>query len=370
MKRKRAVPLLVSLSVLLFLAACTGKAETSFQNLKPDMDNERQQGLIQGEEVMPARQEAHIQAQGQEHERTQVHTQVHTQEHAQVQMYNNEDEMREETGETVAVHGTDEEGALSEDENAAGSDTGSRHGGSDPPGTELTAPRLIAHAGGDIHGIRMTNSRQALDRSYDEGFRFIEVDICLTSDGVPVLLHDWGNANWFAGIKYSTEQPGYEDFKKRTGILGLEFMDLDMLARWLASHDDAYIITDIKQDNIEILGHIRENYPEASKRIIPQIYSPDEYEPVRELGYENIILTLYRMETVGDDVFEFCSENPLFGLTMAKSRAETGLLEKYSELGIPVYVHTINDYNEYIKLRDSGAYGVYTDFFEPSNWVE
>ena len=79
--------------------------------------------------------------------------------------------------------------------------------GGNSPDIPLTAPRLIAHAGGDIYGIRMTNSLQALDRSYEEGFRFIEVDICLTSDGVPVLLHDWGNANWFAGIGYSTEQP-------------------------------------------------------------------------------------------------------------------------------------------------------------------
>jgi glycerophosphoryl diester phosphodiesterase len=235
---------------------------------------------------------------------------------------------------------------------------------------QKTAPRLIAHAGGDIHGVRMTNSLQALDSSYDEGFCFIEVDICLTSDGVPVLAHDWGNANWFAGIKYSTEQPGYEEFIKRTGIMGIEFMDLNKLALWLSEHDGAYIVTDIKQDNIEVLRHIKESYPEASKRIIPQIYSIDEYEPVRDLGYDQVILTLYKIKIIGDEIFEFCSRKPLFGLTMSQSRADSELLEKFSALGIPIYVHTINDYNEYIKLRDKGVYGVYTDFFQPSDWVE
>jgi len=39
-------------------------------------------------------------------------------------------------------------------------------------------------------------------------------------------------------------------------------------------------------------------------------------------------------------------------------------------LGIPVFVHTVNDYNEYVKVRDNGAYGVYTDYFEPLHWVE
>jgi lipoteichoic acid synthase len=232
-----------------------------------------------------------------------------------------------------------------------------------------TPPRLIAHAGGDIHGIRMTNSLRALDSSYNEGFRYIEVDIHLTSDGVPVLLHDWGNANWFAGINYSTEQPTHEDFKKRTGILGLEFLDLDELMQWLLKHEDAYIVTDIKQENVRILGDIRENYPEAGKRVIPQIYYLDEYEPVRNLGYEHIILTLYKIEDIGDEVFEFCSRNPLFGLTISQGRADP-VLERFSPLGIPIYVHTINDYNVYIKLRDKGAHGVYTDFFQPSFWVE
>ena len=58
----------------------------------------------------------------------------------------------------------------------------------------------------DLEPLKDLEQLESLDRSYEEGFRFIEVDICLTSDGVPVLLHDWGNANWFAGIGYSTEQ--------------------------------------------------------------------------------------------------------------------------------------------------------------------
>ena len=46
------------------------------------------------------------------------------------------------------------------------------------------------------------------------------------------------------------------------------------------------------------------------------------------------------------------------------------MLTKCSSLSVPVYVHTINDYYIYIKLRDNGAYGVYTDYFQPSEWVE
>lgn len=232
------------------------------------------------------------------------------------------------------------------------------------------APRLIAHAGGDIYGIRMTNSQQALEKSYEEGFRFIEVDICTTSDNIPVLAHDWGNANWFSGVKYSTEVPAFSEFMARQAILGLDMLDLASLAEWLAEHEDAYIITDIKQGNVKILELIAKKYSSVCKRFIPQVYTFSEYDEVKALGFSNIILTEYRLKAEDQEILEFCGKHPLFALTLSQDRATPEMLEKCRALGIPVYVHTINDYNVYIKLRDNGAYGVYTDFFQPSDWVE
>jgi glycerophosphoryl diester phosphodiesterase len=232
------------------------------------------------------------------------------------------------------------------------------------------APRLIAHAGGDIYGIRMTNSHQALDKSYEEGFRFIELDIRMTSDNIPVIAHDWGNANWFSGVKYSTDRPTYSEFKKRQPILDLDLLDLESLSQWLSKHEDAYIVTDIKEGNIEILKLIAEKYPEAAKRIIPQIYFFSEYDTVKALGFDNIILTEYRLDVEDHELLQFCQDHSLFALTLSQERALPEILVKCSDLGIPVYVHTINDYNIYMKLRDNGAYGVYTDYFQPSDWVE
>ncbi|MGI6668279.1 MAG: glycerophosphodiester phosphodiesterase family protein [Acetivibrionales bacterium] len=234
----------------------------------------------------------------------------------------------------------------------------------------IEAPRLIAHAGGEIYGLRLTHSLEALDNSYSKGFRFIEADISRTSDGVPVLVHDWGNANWLMDVRYSDKAPSYKEFKARKAILGLHLMDLDMLAEWVANHDDAYIVTDVKDDNQDILRLIKERYPEVYGRFIPQIYSFDEYKPVRGLGYEFIILTLYRIEASDDEIVDFCKSHSLFALTMPYEKASPDTLDRFSKLSIPVYVHTVNDYNAYIKLRDNGAYGIYTDYFHPSKWIE
>jgi glycerophosphoryl diester phosphodiesterase len=232
------------------------------------------------------------------------------------------------------------------------------------------APRLIAHAGGEIYGIRLTNSLEALENSYNKGFRFMEVDISPTSDGIPVLVHDWGNANWLMNVKYSTMAPAYEEFKSRETILGLSLMDINMLAEWLVEHDDAYIVTDVKYDNLDFLGLFKERYPGVYNRIIPQIYFFDEYEPVKELGFKHIILTLYRSKATDGEIIDFCKSHSLFALTMSSGKASPDRLEKFMEAGTPIYVHTVNDYNAYVKLRDIGVHGIYTDYFQPSAWIE
>ena len=236
MRQRKALMVLLFTSVFLLLAACMSKASYTFQNQNLDNYQHRQQDPAQDQnsdnEQEQTRPLVSADAQVQMQEREQEQERDHNPE----QLHRIADNVLPSIGNIIAVSHTRNAESTRKDENISRPDasgyqhvgSNDRNGGSDhlhsgiddrsdssndeysggnSPDIPLTAPRLIAHAGGDIYGIRMTNSLQALDRSYEEGFRFIEVDICLTSDGVPVLLHDWGNANWFAGIGYSTEQP-------------------------------------------------------------------------------------------------------------------------------------------------------------------
>ncbi len=51
--------------------------------------------------------------------------------------------------------------------------------------------RYLAHAGGEINGQRYTNSLEALNLNYSNGFRIFEIDIITTTDGHLVCAHDW-----------------------------------------------------------------------------------------------------------------------------------------------------------------------------------
>lgn len=47
------------------------------------------------------------------------------------------------------------------------------------------------HALGSIDGIPNTNSREALENSYQQGNRLLECDMIMTSDRELVACHDW-----------------------------------------------------------------------------------------------------------------------------------------------------------------------------------
>ena len=70
---------------------------------------------------------------------------------------------------------------------------------------------------------------------------------------------------------------------------------MEKLAEILQQHPQVHIITDTKESNVEILTFIQKKYPQVVKQIIPQIYQYDEWEAVNKLGYQQIILTLYKM---------------------------------------------------------------------------
>ncbi len=227
---------------------------------------------------------------------------------------------------------------------------------------------LVAHGGGAIYGYRYTNSLEALNSSYDNGFRLIELDFSWTKDERPVLIHDWDKMSrrLFMDMGGSLT---LEEFKSRPTFQDLTLMDLYDLSQWLVEHPDAFIITDVKESNTRALAWIRHYYPEMAEQIIPQIYSFDEYERVKNFGYKHIILTLYRSNETDEEILNFAEKNPLFAVTIPAERDLSSLPKELKALDIPVYAHTVNDLYVYEELQDLGVYGIYTDYFQPNYWI-
>ena len=232
--------------------------------------------------------------------------------------------------------------------------------------TAFTVPKIqkvIAHGGGQYKDMRVSNSMDALENNYIKGYRCFELDVNLTSNDSIAFIHDWETTlqKYFV----MKNQLSFREYESAKMINGLHQITLHSLSEWLYNKDDVFIITDVKDNNIKVLQYIKEKYPAIQRHIIPQIYYFREYAKVRKMGYQNIILTLYRSNYDDELVVEFAKNFPLFGITMWYSRALTDLPLKLSQNNVRVFAHTVNDTSLRSKLLVNGVYGVYTDFLNP-----
>lgn len=227
---------------------------------------------------------------------------------------------------------------------------------------------LVAHAGGQIYGFRYTNSLEAIENSYNNGSRLIELDFEWTSDNEVVSIHDW--TGMAKRLLHTEGVFSYAGFKNTAKFMDLNLMHIHDLATWLEEKEDAYIITDCKSRNIEFMETISKSYGQIKNQIIPQVYSFEEYARAKELGYENIIFTSYKSTYTNEEIVEFARNNTLFAVTMTLEEGSSELPMKLKELDVISYVHTVNDLYIFEELNTNGVYGIYTDYFQANKWID
>lgn len=218
----------------------------------------------------------------------------------------------------------------------------------------------VAHAGGGYQNWQYTNTLQALDFNHDY-FSLFEIDLVWTSDRRLVCLHDWDtNAEWIFGRRF--EAPvSLEAFESLVAHHPLaRNCTLETLLDWLKRHPGKRLVTDIKSDNLEGLSRLADVYGSGvGDQVIAQIYHPDEYAAARELGYRDIIWTLYRYAGDEAQIHRALQDMALYAVAMPRDWAQRGLARR---LDVPSYVHTINTQREWTFYRSLGIQGIYTDW--------
>ena len=223
----------------------------------------------------------------------------------------------------------------------------------------------IVHAGGQIGDYTGTNSYEALVSSYMMGCHFIELDMNSTSDGVLVCVHDW-DTDYFRMGKPVGQALSYNEFQRARVLREYTPLTLEKLARWLSARPNVYIITDIKENNLEGLKYISDKYGYIKNQFIPQIYSEGEYSYVKDMGYENIIYTLYALDynqkTDTEEIVRFANENKLLGITFSSELATDDYIKELKKAGVKLFTHTVNSKSEMERLKEMGIDGIYSDY--------
>ena len=232
----------------------------------------------------------------------------------------------------------------------------------------------IAHAGGVSLGYLISNSMEALIDSAERGYKLIEVDIMITTDGRYILNHDWeymGNRVVFAEnspVDYKTFSE-YKIYNKFTTV------SLEDLIEFLDKYKNVRIITDTKDNDYSVLYYISTSYKEYMNRFIPQVYAFEDYDAIKAIGYNDIIITLYKMpyniKTDADKIYEQAKKLQPYAITVSDELLiSKDYISKLHTSEIKYFVHTINDRSRAEELHSYGIRGVYTDNLLSIDYVE
>ena len=223
-------------------------------------------------------------------------------------------------------------------------------------GCNIDDLRYIMHGGGQTGQFLVSNSMQAMEESYGWGNRMIEVDFSWTADQQLACVHGWGG-----------EYPPYSTLSQfmQTKIFGsLTPMSLDTLAAWMRSHPEVRVIPDFKERNTEGLRMISVRYPDLIERFLPYIYSIREYDSVKNLGFRNIFLILYRMPAAEkrdpSQVMAFAKEKDLAGVAIAPFQ-EREYFAAAQKAGIPLLCYVVDKLDWMVDMARQGADGYFTD---------
>ncbi len=221
----------------------------------------------------------------------------------------------------------------------------------------------VAHAGGALEGNTYLNCYDAIKQYYEQGIRLFELDVEYTTDNKPVMLHSWDGFQWkYFGLDRN-KKCTYEEFMNAKMINNYTPLSVAKLSKYMKEEfPEMFWVTDTKQNNKLLLLVIAFEYPELLSRIIPQVYNIDEYYYAKNVGFENIILTLYNSNLSDKEIISLCKTHHPFAITMPISRAlDSKLSQKLSKENTYVYTHTVNDVETFKKLQSKGVKGIYTD---------
>ena len=227
---------------------------------------------------------------------------------------------------------------------------------------KIDRSRYIAHAGGKIDGYIYTNSKEAMDLSYEKGFRMFELDIAVTSDGEFVAAHDWDQWKEITGFKGDIPV-SKDEFLKHKIYDKYSPLDINQINEWFTEHEDAILVTDKINTPIPFSNAFVD-----PSRLIMELFSMDA---VKEGLEANIMSAMPSQFAIRDMTIEDVKELKEIGVkNIAISRTfiadNKALLKEFQKYGIKPYafhVNYIEGINEdYVtRFEMDYIYGIYAD---------
>ncbi|KAA8677900.1 glycerophosphodiester phosphodiesterase family protein [Vibrio gigantis] len=222
---------------------------------------------------------------------------------------------------------------------------------------------LIAHAGGGIDGLKYTNSLEAVEKSIENGFKMIELDLLVSSDGKIVAVHDW---NSFHSMTNSNKNGPIASEEFELKIINDNYHTLNILeAIEILSENEVVLVT----DKIENLVLLSKSIIVKDKSIV-EVFSLKKYNEAIKLGFNNVALNI---DLNTPFIIDWIELNKIRAVTYRGDNLSS-LGNEYknaitlSNMGISAMIYSSNDLDlDTIKAYGIVNFAIYVDFVLPSD---
>lgn len=224
-------------------------------------------------------------------------------------------------------------------------------------------PIVIAHAGGGIGHFIYTNSREAIEASIARGVKVLEVDVCFTADGVPVLSHDFepdGEIPFGVGQK-----PTLEQFLSQKICGVLTPLTLRQLMNDVKKWGEVSIFVDSKKGDAVRLAKwlAKEAHPERFRRWIFQVTSEREVLAFRAAGIASSQLHFNAELRTAQRAIPWMVRQGIRSVSLCVRQIVSAKeLQPFKAAGIHPFVWTVNHASTRQRVLDAGAAGYFTDW--------
>ncbi|NOJ07944.1 glycerophosphodiester phosphodiesterase family protein [Vibrio splendidus] len=222
---------------------------------------------------------------------------------------------------------------------------------------------LIAHAGGGINGLKYTNSLEAMEQSIEHGFKMIELDLLISSDGRIVAVHDWKTFHEMTNSN-NTGSISSKEFESKIIYDKYKTLNISTAIDILDENDVVFVTDKIK--NLALLS----KYIIDKDKSIIEVFSIDKYNEAIELGFNNVALNI---DLNTPFILDWIDLNKIKAVTyrgdnLGSLGSEYKKAIELSNMGVSSMIYSTNDLDlDGIKASGIGNFALYVDFVLPSD---
>lgn len=239
--------------------------------------------------------------------------------------------------------------------------------------------QLAAHAGGSIDGYTYTNSLEAIEKAYSNGYKVIEVDLYMTSDEEVVCVHDWGTWNAITSEEESDRAPTMKEFLEKNIYEKYTPISFEDLVLFMKENEDVYIYIDGKYtDEGSVLLEYQKiveatDYDEEILgRLLICIYTKEMHDVIYKIyPFPNMIFASYMIWDGRADslkpLCEWCKKANIGTIDMWDYFYNEEIVKILKRYGINAAVFTVDDITVAQDFFEKGVKLITTNTILPSD---